>query len=630
VIDLQIGRWVELAGIEPRARWTRRLATFAVLAVVLSSVLVWRLADLQLVQGPSFARQALVNRVHRVPVVAERGVVYDRHGTQLVINQPAWSLSVTSIGLNHDPVRRAAELEQVAALAGMTRAELTARLAQDTDAYRPFGLRSGLDDKLAQTVNERLPGLPGVSLQHVAVRRYADPELYGHLLGYVGPIDGAEFKTLKPKGYLSDEVVGKAGLEAGLEDLLRGRDGWQDVETDANGQVVKVLREQPAVPGRSVYLSIDAGLQKTVHDALVEGLKKANSKAGASVVTDPRTGEVLAMVSVPNYDDNLFARGISQADYTRLLNDPAKPLYDRALAGEYPPGSTFKMITGSAALQEGKISASTQLGCPANLRFGAWTYWNWAHYDMGAMNVVKAIPTSCDTFFYQVANLLGPETLATYAADFGYGAKPGIELPGAGAGVAPTPGYKLQVCPYPVGTPDCGWNVGDTVTMGIGQSYVLTTPLIQAMYAAALGNGGTLLRPTLVHQIADGAGKVLSTVHPEIVRKVPVDAQNLEQLRSGMHQSLTGTWGTAAIARSLGFKWDGGAKTGTAQFGGSGTDLPSHAWFIDFAPYLDPEFASATILEGAGFGEFVAEPVGINFMNYYHDHAVEIHADVGR
>jgi penicillin-binding protein 2 len=626
VIDLQPGRWVELAGIEPRPRWTRRLAAFSVLAVILSSVLVWRLADLQLVQGPSFARLALVNRVHRLPVVAERGVIYDRHGTQLVINQPAWSLAVTEVLLPSDRTRRAAELTQLAALAGMTEAELAAKLAADTDAFRPFAVLSGLDDKKAQSVNERLPQLPGASLLHLAVRHYVDPDLYGHLLGYVGPIDGEEYKTLKAKGYLPDEVVGKAGLEAGLEDLLRGKDGWQDVLTDANGQVVKVLREQPAVPGRSVYLSIDAGLQKTVHDALADGLRKAGSKAGASVVTDPRTGEVTAMVSIPGYDDNLFAKGISQADYNKLLNDPAKPLYDRAIAGEYPPGSTFKMITGTAGLQEGKISPTTQLSCPANLKFGAWTYWNWAHYDMGAMNVVKAIPTSCDTFFYQVANLLGPDTLATYAADFGYGAKPGIELPGASAGVAPTPAFKLKVCPYPVGTPDCGWNVGDTVTMGIGQSYVLTTPLIQAMYAAALGNGGTLLRPTLIHQVTDGAGKVLSTTHGDVVRQVPVDPSNLELLRSGMHQSLTGSWGTAAIARSLGFTWDGGCKTGTAQFGGTGVDLPSHAWFIDFAPFQNPEFASATILEGAGFGEYVAEPVAIGFMNYYYAHRAEIHA----
>jgi penicillin-binding protein 2 len=624
VIDLQLGRWVELAGIEPKSRWTARLALFTALAVGLSGVLIWRLADLQLIHGASFARQALVNRVHRVPVEAERGVIYDRHGRQLVVNEPAWSLAVTTIALPSNRAKRKAELASLASLAGLTPAELGARLAQDEDAYRPFPIRSGLDDHQAEAVNERLPQLPGASLQHVAVRKYLDPNVYGHLLGYVGPIDAEEYKVLRPKGYLPDEVVGKSGLEAGLESTLRGHDGWRDVETDANGQVVKVLREQSAVPGRSVYLSIDAGLQKAVYDALSEGLKKANSKAGASVVADPRDGEILAMVSVPGYDDNLFARGISQTDYQKLLADPAKPLYDRALAGEYPPGSTFKMITGSAGLQEGKITADTQLGCPANLTFGAWTYWNWAHYNMGSMNVQKAIPTSCDTFFYQVANMLGPDTMAAYAKAFGYGVRPGIELPGASAGVAPTPAFKVQVCPYPVGAPDCGWNVGDTVTMGIGQSYVLTTPLIQAMYAATLGNGGTLLRPTLVHQITDGAGRVLSASNTEIVRKVPVDPQNLALLREGMHQSLTGPWGTAAIARSLGYHWDGGCKTGTAQFGGTGLDLPSHAWFIDFAPFNEPEFASATILEGAGFGEYVAEPVAINFANYYFNHRDQV------
>jgi penicillin-binding protein 2 len=620
VIDLQLGRWIELAGIEPRARWTARLAIFVVVAVGLSSILLWRLADLQLIHGASFAQEALVNRVHRVPVEAERGVIYDRHGVQLVVNQPAWSLAVTTIALPANRTKRAAELATLATLAGLTPSELTARLAQNEDAYRPFPIRSALDDRQAQIVNERLPELPGASLQHMAVRRYVDPELYGHLLGYVGPIDGDEYKLLKPKGYLPDEVVGKGGLEAGLESTLRGKDGWQDVETDANGQVVRVLREQASVPGRSVYLSIDSGLQKAVYDALSAGLKKANSKAGASVVADPRNGEILAMVSIPGYDNNLFARGISRADYQKLLTDPAKPLYDRALAGEYPPGSTFKMVTGSAALQEGKITAATELGCPANLTFGRWTYWNWAHYSMGQMNVQKAIPTSCDTFFYQVANMLGPETMAAYAKAFGFGAKPGIELPGASAGVAPTPDFKLQVCPYPAGTPDCGWNVGDTVTMGIGQSYVLTTPLIQAMYAAALGNGGILLRPTLVHQVTDGAGRVLATSHAEIVRKIPVEPQNLDLLREGMHQSLTGPWGTAAIARSLGYHWDGGCKTGTAQFGGTGVDLPSHAWFVDFAPFNNPEFASSTILEGAGFGEYVAEPVAINFANYYFNH----------
>ena len=618
------GRWVELAGIEARPRWSRRLVALSLVAVTVVGVLSWRLADLQVLQGAKFNSMAEVNRVHRIPVVAERGVIFDRHGRQLVVNEPAWSLEVTPVALPADKAHAATEVRTLAGLAGLTETELRSRLQLDPDRYRPLSIRQGLTNRDAETVQERLPELPGVSLKQVPIRRYLAPDLYGHLLGYTGRIDGDQYRTLRDRGYLSDESIGKSGLEAGLEDILRGTNGWQDVETDANGQVARVLRSQAAIPGRSVYLTIDDNLQRAVAAALREGLNKAGAKAGASVSVDPRDGAVLAMVSFPGYDDNAFARGISQADYDALLKDPAHPLFDRAIAGEYPPGSTFKMITGSAALQEGKLSVSQLLPCPANLHFGTWVYWNWAHYDMGLMNVLKAIPASCDTFFYEVANRLGPDTLASYAKAFGYGARTGVELPGQSAGVAPGADYKPTVCPYPPGTPDCNWNVGDTVTMGIGQSYLLATPLIQAMYAATLANGGTLLRPTLVHQVSDGAGKILSTSKAQVVRKVPVSAQNLEVMRSGMHDSLNGSWGTAAIARSLGFNWTGGCKTGTAQFGGSGVDLPSHAWFIDFAPYDNPEFASATILEGAGFGEFVAEPVAVNFLNYYHQHQAEI------
>jgi penicillin-binding protein 2 len=334
------------------------------------------------------------------------------------------------------------------------------------------------------------------------------------------------------------------------------------------------------------------------------------------------------MASYPNYDNNAFARGISQAEYDKLLADPAKPLYDRALAGEYAPGSTFKMVTGSAGLEDGKISPSTLLGCPSHLSFGSWTYWNWAKYDFGAMSVARALNTSCDTFFYQVAERVGPDSLARFARAYGYGAVPGIEIPGARAGVVPSPAYKQAICATP-GLPDCGWNAGDTVTMGIGQSYVLTTPLIQAMYAATLANGGVLMRPTLVHAVTDGAGKTLRVAEPEPIGELPLSASNLETLRAAMGQSLTGPWGTAAIARYLGFKWDGGCKTGTAQYAGSGIDLPAHAWFVDFAPYNRPSFASATLLENGSSGEHYAEPPAIRVLNYYMQHRSEINATDG-
>lgn len=600
------------------------MAIFVAVSLLLSAALLVKLADLQVVQGAALQREALVNRVHRIPLTADRGVIYDRQGKPLAVNQPSFSVQVTIAALPVGRMQREAEIAELARLSGGKAADFQARLDLADDPYRPVDLRDGLTAVQAQAVQERLPHLPGAHLADTPVRRYLEPQLFAHVLGYTGKIDGDTYRKLKPLGYLPDESVGKAGLEEGLESVLRGRDGWEDVETDADGQVVRVLRMQPPVGGQDVYISIDEGLQQEAAKQLQDGLTKAGSRAGAYVAVDPRDGEVLALVSYPSYDDNLFAAGISQADYDRLLNDPGKPLYDRAIAGEYPPGSTFKMITGIAGLQEGVITANTILGCPAHLSFGSWTYWNWAHYDLGPMNVEKAIPTSCDTFFYQVADRLGPDRLAAYASQFGYGQVTGIELPGQAAGVAPTPDYKLQVCPYPAGTPDCGWNEGDTVTYGIGQSYVLATPLIEAMYAATMANGGTLLRPTLVHRVTDSSGKLVREAEPHVVREVDASPDNIQLLRQGMNQCLNGPWGTAAIAKSEGFHWDGGCKTGTAQFGGSGVDLPSHAWFIDFAPMSSPRYASATILENGGFGEYTAEPASIPVLNYFLSRADQI------
>src|SRR5438105_3453382 len=518
---IEPGRWVELAGIEPRPRWTRRLHLFTAIVLIGVTVLSWRLVELQVIQGAGFNRLALINRIHRLTVEAERGVIYDRHGLQLAFNDPAWSLQVTPVGLPDDRGGRAAEYQQLARLSGRTAADIGLAVAADLDPYRPLTIKAGLTQQEAETAQERLPELPGARLDQVPVRRYADPEIYSHVLGYTGRIDGEAYKQLRGSGYLPDESIGRAGVEAGLEDVLRGRNGWEDVETDANGVVKQVLALRAPVAGRSVYLSLDGALQKEAYGRLQEGLAKANSKAGAIVAT---------------------------------------------------------------------------------------------------------IPTSCDTFFYQVADRLGPDALAAYARAFGYGAVPGIEIPGAQAGVAPNPDYKQSICTTP-GSPECSWNEGDTVTMGIGQSYVLATPLIQAMYAAAMGNSGTLLRPTIVHKVTDGAGTVLTSAQPAVVRQVPISPANLEVLRQGMNQCLNGPWGTAAIARVLGFRWDGGCKTGTAQFGGTGVDLPSHAWFVDFGPYNTPTFASATLLENGGFGEYTAEPVAVNVLDYYFDHRGQINLD---
>ncbi|HEX6548716.1 MAG TPA: penicillin-binding transpeptidase domain-containing protein, partial [Candidatus Dormibacteraeota bacterium] len=318
--------------------------------------------------------------------------------------------------------------------------------------------------------------------------------------------------------------------------------------------------------------------------------------------------ELLALVSEPSLDTNLFPPGISVADYARLLQDPARPLYDRALDGQYPPGSTFKMITAAAALQEGTITDQTTLGCPAAIQYGGWTYKNWAGYDMGPMNVARAIALSCDTFFYSVAARLGDLTLERYARAFGYGSPPTLEIPGAAAGNVP--GHVE--------------NPGETLTMGIGQGELLTTPLIQTMYVSAVANGGHILQPTLVDRVVDPSGRVVSSLQPEPLSEVPVSAANLEAVRQGMRLCLNDPHGTGYQFRLDHFSHDGGCKTGTAQYGGSGTDLPTHAWFTFFSPYDNPEIAIVVLVEGGGEGDQVAEPAAVTIADYYYAHRAAI------
>jgi penicillin-binding protein 2 len=346
------------------------------------------------------------------------------------------------------------------------------------------------------------------------------------------------------------------------------------------------------------------------------------------VVIDPRTGEVLAMVSLPGYDTNLFTRGISQADYSRLLNDRDLPLLNRAIAGQYAPGSTFKMVTATAALQEGKITAQTLLGCPPYINVNGWIYHNWASYSLGQMNVAKALATSCDTFFYQVASMVGDVTLARYARAYGFGKAQGIEMPGVMAGLVPDRIWKeLQCGVADPNSDECRWSEGDTITFGIGQSYLLTTPLNQAVYVAALANGGHLLRPTLVHEVREASGHVVSKQTTEVTSDVPASAGSMQAVREGMRQEINPPYHMNYWFRASGLPADGGGKTGTAQWGGSGLDLPTHAWFVFFAPYAQPDIALSVFVERGELSEVEAAPIGVDITKFYRDHATSIQAN---
>jgi penicillin-binding protein 2 len=589
----------------------------AMLVVLVVAGLAVKLVQLQVSEGSFLAGLARANTVHRIVLQAERGIIYDRHGEPLVANTPVWSLEVVPAALPADANARASELAELARMTGVPEDQLAASMAV-ADPYAHVRIGPNLDEAHYLAASERLPQLAGVSVAEHAIRIYADPLIFGHVLGYVGPLTGADVKRLQPLGYQADEVVGKVGVEAGLESRLRGTDGWADVEVDARGVIVRTLATQPPVPGDAVYLTIDAALQRATAQSLAAGLERDGKTAGASVVIDPRTGEVLALVSLPGYDTNLFTRGISQADYSKLLADPDRPLLNRAIAGQYAPGSTFKMVTAIAALQEGKITPQTLLGCPSYINVNGWIYHNWAGYNLGNMNVAKALALSCDTFFYQVAAMVGDVTLAKYARAFGFGQAKDIELPGVQPGLVPDRIWKQLQCGVPdLNSDACRWSQGDTLTFGIGQSDLLTTPLNQAVYVAALANQGQVLRPTLLHEVRDAAGRVIETQHPQVTGQVPASAANLEAAREGMREEINPPYNMNYWFRAAGVPADGGGKTGTAQWGGSGLDLPTHAWFLFFAPYAQPNIALSIFVERGGTAEIQAAPIGVDIMRYY-------------
>jgi len=617
---------ISLAGALPRPRWSLRLAAAGALAVVALGILAVKLTQVQVVEGPSLAALARQNSVHRIVLEAERGIVYDRHGAPLVENAPAWNVELVPEALPATSAARASELAELARVMQVDPDALAAEIAS-ADPYGGVMVGPSLSEDQELTIAERLPALPGVSIARHPVRTYLYATLLSHVLGYVGPIDSSQWPALKRRGYQPDELVGKVGVEAGLEQYLRGVDGWADVVVDARGMLVRTLDSQAPVTGDSVYLSIDLNLEKSTSNALVAGLRRDQKLAGASVVIDPRSGEVLAMVSVPGYDTNLFTHGITPAQYAQLLGDPQLPLLNRAIAGQYAPGSTFKMVTAAAGLQEGKITPQTLLNCPSYLTFGGWTYHNWASYGLGYMNVAKALAVSCDTFFYQVAASVGDVTLARYARAFGFGTAKSIEMPGVQPGLVPDSIWKAIACGMPGGNPGaCRWTIGDTVTLGIGQSALLTTPLNQAVYVAALANGGSVLQPTLVHRIAAASGRVILAQKTIVTGHVPVSAFNLAAIREGMREEINRPYNMNYWFRAAGVPADGGGKTGTAQWGGTGLDLPTHAWFVFFAPFALPDVAMSIFVERGGLAEVEAAPIGVDIMRYFNTHRSSIQA----
>ena len=463
------------------------------------------------------------------------------------------------------------------------------------------------------------------------VREYIAGPLMAHLLGYMGPIPEAEAEQYDEQGYGPNDLVGLTGVEYSYEPDLKGESGSRYIEVDVLGREIRtVIEESAPVPGHNLTLTIDLPLQTAMENAVKAGLEQAKVKSGVAIAMNPKTGEILGMVSLPTYDNNQFARGISMEEYSALLQDPGHPLINHAISGLYPPGSTFKIIPAAAALEEGVITAQTTVNDPgiiwlANQYFPndlsqAQPFYCWIHTygrGHGNVNVVSALTVSCDVFFYVVSGGygdfrgLGEPLLHYYALQFGLGDLTGIDLPAENPGLVPSSRWKRINLAE-------SWVTGDTYNMAIGQGFVLTTPLQMLNATAAIANGGYLFRPQVVRQVTEADGTLVRDFRPDLIRQLPIAPENVDLVRQGMYGATHSPGGTALAVNLPGLEVAG--KTGTAEFPGERDEkgnLPTHAWFTAFAPYDDPEIVIVVFVEGGGEGSAVAVPIGKEILKAY-------------
>ncbi len=586
----------------------RRLGVAFSLSLLGFVLLVARLWYLQILQGEDMRAMSENNRIRLHRVQATRGTVLDRYGRVLIDSRPSYDAVVVP----EDTPSLELLLENLAQLIGQSTADLHAALGQRGGGRPPFGdvvVRRDLSREEVIALETHQLDLPGVSLRITPRRSYPLGTQLAHLLGYVGEADPAELAA-DPR-YDMGDLVGKVGLEKRWESYLRGTNGGQQVEVDAVGRKLRVLREVEEVPGHTVRLTIDLDLQSAATAALAD-------RDGSIVALDPNTGEILAFANHPSFDPNLFARGIRRDEWQSLSRDKHRPLNNRAIQGQYPPGSTFKIIVATAALEEGVVNPFTRIHCPGGVWFGNHYFRCWRKGGHGSVNLHQAIVQSCDSFFYQVAQRLGIDTIARYARRFGLGEPTGVDLEHEKGGTIPDSEWKQRRFKQP-------WYAGETLSSAIGQGYVTATPL-QMANAIAMAAVGKRFRPYFVRQVETAGGQVVRQETPQVVAELDVRETTLRQIREALRDVVGAKNGTGKKANLPGIEVAG--KTGTSQVVRLGakrmkaSQVPwhhrDHAWFVAYAPVEAPEIAVAAIVEHAdGGGGAIAAPAVREVLEAY-------------
>lgn len=595
----------------------RRLTWLFIVVIGLLAIIVGKTWTIQISHGGEYRAWAEQNRTRIRNIVPPRGIILDRYGEKLASNSANFQLTVTTADLPTDERERTDILERLSALTGISRTEIESKLDEGAAfPLEPVVISDQLPHDTSVALEVETKNLPGVEIAVAASRTYRHDTAYSHVIGYTGKISEEEYKSQNEDrpDYLFNDTIGKTGVEQYFESSLRGTLGKREIEVNALGHQQKVIAETSPVPGDTLVLTLDSGLQEAASDQLEQALRRLPKAQGASAVAlDPRTGEVLALVSAPSFSTNEFAKGVKKEKYQSLLDDPRNPLFFRSISGEFPSGSVVKPVIAAAALEEHVVTANTTFTSSGGIRIGEWFFPDWKAGGHGATDVRKAIAESVNTFFYyagggdnETFTGLGVDRIRQYAEYFGLNSRLGIDLPHEATGFLPTKEWKLEAKGEP-------WYIGDTYHLAIGQGDLLVTPLQVASYTSTIANGGSLYRPLLEKELRTAEGEIIRSSSPDVLRSGFISKENMAVVRQGMRDGVLS--GSSRSLQSLPFT--SAAKTGTAQYGNEGK---THSWFTVFAPYENPEIALTVLIEGGGEGNEAALPAAKNILEWWGNH----------
>jgi penicillin-binding protein 2 len=588
-----------------------RYKYFVVFAAVAFFVIVIFLWYLQVIKGSNFRQMSTNNCIRIREDPAARGMILDRKGRPLAHNRPSFEVYLVPEDLKENPE----VLVKVGQMLNMNPEEIQEKLQaqKKRTPFRPVKIKSDIEwNELARLETSRVH-LPGLFVDVRPRRAYYHGPLAAHLIGYLGEVDESELKQPTGSPYRMGAMIGKYGVEDQWETYLRGVDGGRQIEVDALGREIKHLRSVEPFPGNNLTLTIDFELQKVAEEAFQE-------KSGALIAMDPNSGRILAMVSKPSFDPDIFSGNISSEEWKSLMENPFSPLQNKGIQGQYPPGSVFKIITAIAGLETGAITPNTQMTCRGIYPYGNRDFRCWREEGHGTINLHRAIVESCDIYFYQVGLKVGVDAIAHYAEEFGLGSSTGIALPHEKSGIVPSTSWKKRR----LGAP---WYSGETLSLAVGQGYINATPLQLLMLISAIANGGRLYLPQVTEKVEDVYGNLLKEWPVSEMGRVDVSEKTLQIIQQALMGAVNDPRGTGWACVLKQAKVAG--KTGTAQVIRMAQDfkkgdmermplkLRDHAWFVAYAPFENPVIAVVVLVEHGGYGGAAAAPIAKRVIEKY-------------